>query len=106
MGFGAHFFLKKDMPKKKRTPFKVSFCDHVVQLPTSLWDAISCTGILPRAKKHATGMFLTFASLRPPFRIPYYPPRKRKNRGISLGFVSGVDNGIRTHDLQSHNLTR
>ena len=69
MGFGAHFFLK-NMQKKKRTPLKASFCDHVAQLPTSLWDAVSCTGILPRAKKHATGMFLTFASLRPPFRIP------------------------------------
>ena len=45
-----------------------------------------------------------FASLRPAFRIPY--PFHKKYRGISLGIFYGVDNGIRTHDLQSHNLTR
>ena len=33
------------------------FCDHAVQLPTSLWDAVGCTGILPRTKKASTGHF-------------------------------------------------
>ena len=82
------------------------FCDHAVQLPTSLWDAVSCTGIFPRAKKVSTGHFLTFASLRPPFRIPLSTQEKQKTKAKALVFVSGVDNGIRTHDLQSHNLTR
>ena len=33
-------------------------------------------------------------------------PFHKKYRGRSLGIFYGVDNGIRTHDLQSHNLTR
>ena len=31
---------------------------------------------------------------------------KKKHSEWSASFFHGVDNGIRTHDLQSHNLTR
>ena len=37
---------------------------------TSLRDTSGKRVILPRAKKVSTGHFLTFASLRPPFRVP------------------------------------
>ena len=37
------------------------------------------------------------------FRIPL---SHKENPPQSGGFLYGVDNGIRTHDLQSHNLTR
>ena len=37
---------------------------------TSLRDTSGKRGALLRAKKVSTGHFLTFASLRPPFRVP------------------------------------
>ena len=39
-------------------------------------------------------------------RILLPPFRKRKDTPKGVFSFSGVDNGIRTHDLQSHNLTR
>ena len=43
--------------------------------------------------------------LRFVFRIPY-PTTKNTDTPKGIGIFYGVDNGIRTHDLQSHNLTR
>ncbi len=47
----------------------------------------------------STGMF-SFSA----FRVPLSTPEKKRNPYGCL-FFSGVDNGTRTHDLQSHNLT-
>ena len=52
----------------------------------------------PTAGKHATGMF-SF----PPFESDIHSIKQRHPYGMPLFY--GVDNGTRTHDLQSHNLT-
>ncbi len=51
----------------------------------------------PTAGKHATGMFSD-----PPFESH---DRHKKRTPFWVFFFYGVDNGTRTHDLQSHNLT-
>ena len=67
-----------------------------------LRDAVGFPGILPRAKKVSTGHF--FASHRSAALFESHLPHKKEH---PLGVLFyGVDNGIRTHDLQSHNLTR
>ena len=49
-------------------------------------------------KQQSTGL------LRLIFRFPLSTKNTDTRKGI--GIFYGVDNGIRTHDLQSHNLTR
>ena len=51
----------------------------------------------PTAEKQATGLFFIGLS---------NPIIHKKRTPIRVFFFYGVDNGIRTHDLQSHNLTR
>ena len=72
--------------------------------PTVLWTAVAVTGILPRAKKVSTGHFFARPCDGPLSSNPIIDKKNRYPKGT--GSFYGVDNGIRTHDLQSHNLTR
>lgn len=57
------------------------------QPSTSLRDAAGCTWILPRPKKHATGMFFTPASQGPASSNPAAPPIEMPPEGgISIVF--------------------
>ena len=65
---------------------------------TPLRDAIDFPWILPRPKNMPPACFLHGLS------NPIIHKNNRHPKGT--GCFYGVDNGIRTHDLQSHNLTR
>ena len=74
------------------------------QSSTSLQDASDYPWILPRPKKHATGMFFAPPQVGPASSNPIIHPMQKPS--AKAEGLHGVDNGIRTHDLQSHNLTR
>ena len=82
----------------------VLMCTGSAPLPTSLRDAVKDAGILPRPKKQSPDCFLPRLRRGRAFES-HYPPHKKYPRRKPRDFY-GVDNGIRTHDLQSHNLTR
>ena len=65
--------------------------------------AVPYSWILPRAKTVSTGHYFTLPSVGPLSSNPIHSIKKDTQMGV---FFYGVDNGIRTHDLQSHNLTR
>ena len=73
-------------------------------MSTVLRAAAMTRGILPRAKKYPPDTFY------PPYgRAALSNPIiaiNKKDTLLGVLFIYGVDNGIRTHDLQSHNLTR
>ena len=95
-------------------PYRLPFCvygfSHDLALkkklfcPQSLRTAFRTAWILPRAKKVSTGHFFTHPSGEPRSSNPIYPTKNTLHK--VEGVFYGVDNGIRTHDLQSHNLTR
>ena len=66
-------------------------------MPTVLRTAVISPWILPRPKNMPPACFFNGLS------NPIIPIKKDTLLGV---FFYGVDNGIRTHDLQSHNLTR
>ena len=52
------------------------------------------------------GMFFTPPAVGSASSNPIITQKKKKRHPKDVSSFSGVDNGIRTHDLQSHNLTR
>ena len=66
---GPAFRVPSGKNPKSRYPYggRIRF-SFSIYIP--LRDASGKRGTLPRAKKVSTGHFLTFASLRPPFRVP------------------------------------
>ena len=60
--------------------------------------------ILPRPKKCPPDTFCTSLRTGAGLSNPIIAEKRSTPNGVLL--FSGVDNGIRTHDLQSHNLTR
>jgi len=60
---------------------------NYVHPSTSLRDAVGCTWIFPRPKKHATGIFFTSAAQRPASSNPSFSPYKNKPLTVRLGVV-------------------
>ena len=71
-------------------------------LPLSLGAALKTMGV----RLHPYGMHPNTHGFAPGLFESNIRPKKKKRHPKDVSSFSGVDNGIRTHDLQSHNLTR
>ena len=67
------------------------------QMPTGVPPAVICPWTLPRAKKHATGMFFCLAALGRPLRVLSPPQIEKERRPEGLLSFSGVGDGTRLH---------
>ena len=68
----------------KRKQFMISWNKQDFLQPTSLRGAFCRKWILPRPKKQSTGLFLTFTSFGPVFRIPTPIQIRKPTRRVSF----------------------